>query len=134
MANPEGRPPGQPKTGGRQKGTLNRQTRDLIEILDAKGYCPIAKFIEMGAKAEKYLEGMDSLRKAIDEKRATFNMIPMNDETCNYMRIVQDSAKNIAPYLYPKRKAVELSAPGGKDIFDSLTQMFKRVADAKETK
>jgi len=35
------RPPGLPKTGGRQKGTPNRQTRLLIEELESSGIDPI---------------------------------------------------------------------------------------------
>lgn len=122
---------GHPKYGGRKKGATNKRTRDLITILDAAGYCPIAKLIEASEIASQEIERIGAIYDAIEERRSDRGMAPLTDEMPNYLKVIQKSAEAIAPYLYPKRKAVELSAPGGKDIFDSLTQVFKRVADAK---
>ena len=71
------------KTGGRVAGTPNKRTVELIERLDALGCDP--------------LEGL--ARIAAD---------PATD-TALRARVYAD----LLPYLYPKRKAVELSGPDG---------------------
>lgn len=69
------------KTGGRQAGTPNKRTQNLIELIDKyhKGFNPVLELIEI-CKAED---------TPIDLK---VNIL-----------------KEVAPYLYPKRKAIELS-------------------------
>jgi hypothetical protein len=41
------RPKGLAKTGGRQKGSLNKVTRGLKEALDERGFCIPEKIIEL---------------------------------------------------------------------------------------
>lgn len=66
------------KTGGRQKGTPNKATQDLMAICEAKGLDPFAAMVELAVTETNRDKKFDRL-------------------------------KEIAQYLYPKRKAVEHS-------------------------
>jgi hypothetical protein len=78
IAGKSGRPVGLPKTGGRQKGTPNRATLTAAEKLEALGCDP--------------LEGM--ARIAMDERNSPETRGRFYSE--------------LAQYIYPKRKAVEV--------------------------
>ena len=71
------------KTGGRKAGTPNRKTREISELLESIGCDPI--------------EGM--ARTAMDEKHPPELRGRMYAE--------------LAPYLYAKRKAIELAPSDG---------------------
>jgi hypothetical protein len=79
IAGQGGRPPGLPKTGGRQRGTPNKATLTIAEKLEALGCDPI--------------EGM--ARIAMDKK--------ISPETRGRYY------SELAQYLYPKRKPVDIS-------------------------
>lgn len=82
MARP-GRPKGLPKTGGRKPGTPNKRTEDLAERLAAAmgaDWCPIVAMARIAADPKTSLE----------------------------MRV--RCLSEVAPYVQPKRKAVEHSA------------------------
>ena len=96
-----GRPTGQPKTGGRKKGTPNKATLTVAEKLESLGCDPI--------------EGM--ARIAMDEKNSP-------ETRGRYF-------SELAQYVYPKRKPVDDSiehntvtnvmtkldlSPGGPDV------------------
>ena len=72
-----GRPIGLPKTGGRKKGTPNRATLTLQEVLDHVGCDPLLEL-------------------------AT---IAMNPQTPIDLRV--RCLSEIAPYVYPRRKPVD---------------------------
>jgi hypothetical protein len=74
-----GRPIGLPKTGGRKKNTPNRATLTLKQQLDAMGCDPLLEIARMGMN-----------KKKSDEFR---------------LRCFSE----IAPYVYPKRKPVDIS-------------------------
>ena len=103
IAGKGGKPLGGPKTGGRKKGTPNKATLTIAEKLEALGCDPI--------------EGM--ARIAMDEKNSPETRGRYYSE--------------LAQYLYPKRKAVDVSveqptvtnvitnvdsSPGGSDVGD----------------
>lgn len=71
------------KTGGRQPGTPNKRTVEAAEKLAALGLCP--------------LEGMAAL--ALDQT--------------NSPELRGRMMAELAQYLYPKRKASEVSGPDG---------------------
>ncbi|MBU6375015.1 MAG: hypothetical protein KGQ59_03390 [Bdellovibrionales bacterium] len=75
-----GRPHGFPKTGGRKRGTPNRRSDDFSESLFAAGIHPIE---ELGR--------ILSSDKLSDSERASILL-------------------SLLPYIYPKRKAVEVAA------------------------
>ena len=67
------------KTGGRKKGTPNKKTLEAQELLAASNFDPIAAMIEISQQA-------------------------MADK--NYL-LAGQMAKELAQYVYPKRKAIE---------------------------
>lgn len=71
------------KTGGRQPGTPNRRTQEAAEKLAALGLCP--------------LEGMAAL--ALDQ--------------ANSPELRGRMLSELAQYVFPKRKASEVSGPDG---------------------
>lgn len=73
---------GSPKTGGRKKGTPNRLTQDVIARLQDLDFSPIDELVGM------YREPST----------------PPNEKIA--------IARDIAQYVYPKRKAVEHSGTG----------------------
>jgi hypothetical protein len=75
-----GRPTGLPKTGGREKGTPNRATLALKEQLDALGCDPLVELAK----------------------------IAMNKK--NAVEIRARCLSEIAPYIYPKRKPVDMAS------------------------
>jgi hypothetical protein len=79
IAGKSGRPAGLPKTGGRQKGTPNKASLPVAEKLEALGCDPIA--------------GMAGI--AMDEKNSPETRGRYYSE--------------LAQYLYPKRKALDVS-------------------------
>lgn len=75
------------KTGGRKKGTPNKKTQSIQDKLDKHGCDPI--------------EGMAKIAKqAMDE---------------GDMSLALSAYKEIAQYIVPKRKAIELSNEEGKE-------------------
>lgn len=105
MANGKpGRPPGLPKTGGRQKGTPNRNKLEFAEQLDA------------AAKALGHY-GFDILRELTE---LYFLIKPNNPEKA--AEIVGKTME----YAYPKKKAVEVSGPDGGPIEVDLTPAARK--------
>lgn len=74
-----GRPPGYAKTGGRQRGTPNKATRDVAEKLAALGCDP--------------LEGLASL--AMDRR--------------NTPELRRQCYNDLMPYAYSKRRPIDVS-------------------------
>lgn len=106
---------GEPKSGGRKKGTPNKRTRELIEILDQHGFCPASALIETHTIAMKEYHRAGEIFDAIQDKRADYDMIPLAaDEATKYLKIAQDAAKEMMAYVYPKRKPID-SAPVNDD-------------------
>ena len=68
-----------PRTGGRKKGTPNKKTLEVHERISALDYDPITTMVKISQQA-------------------------MDDE--NYA-LAGQMAKELAQYVYPKRKAIE---------------------------
>jgi hypothetical protein len=82
------------RRGGRQKGTPNKKTQNIIDKLNALGYDPIESLVRLAQEAE------DSKDKVME-----FN-----------------ACKELAQYVAPKRKAVEMVAEVTSiDLADDLT-------------
>ena len=77
-----GKPIGSPKTGGRRKGTPNRATLALRDKLEALGCDPAIELAKMG----------------------------MNDKNPGELR--ERCLNDLLPYVYPKRKPVDVSSEG----------------------
>lgn len=94
--------------GGRKKGTPNKRTKELVEILEAKGYSPVAELIRIASIAEKEYERVEEIFDAIQDKRASYEMTPLAEpNTCGFLKVMQSSASDIMQYTYPKRKALD---------------------------
>lgn len=92
MATKDGR-----KTGGRQRGTVNKRTQDVLDKLGAMNCDPI--------------EGM---AKIAVEAMGT------GDHA-----LAGQMFKELAQYVAPKRKAIEMDANIGGDAFEQWLQSLK---------
>jgi hypothetical protein len=81
------------KTGGREAGTPNRKTREIGELLESLGHNPIEAMVRIATDPEASLE----LRGR------------MNAE--------------LAQYVYPKRKAVEVAADQANPLVPSKVEI-----------
>ena len=96
---------GKPKTGGRKKGTPNRLTASAAETFGKLNFDPIRKLVGIARQYERILREMDKReRETPGYKLDNWEIY----QTC-LDKLVPIYDK-LAPYAYPKRKAVELSA------------------------
>ena len=81
------------KTGGREKNTPNKRTQNLLELIEVnhKGFNPVLELIEISKSANIDVD----LRVSI--------------------------LKDLTPYLYPKRKAIELELEN--ENFDNVMKI-----------
>ena len=102
MANPVGRPPGTPRTGGRQKGTANKRTNELANLLRERfpDYDPV---IAMAAIAR-------------DDDVELHHRI-----TCH---------REVAQYLHAKRKFIEVETETSSKPIEQMTDDEVREAVA----
>lgn len=113
------KPKGSPKTpgSGRKKGSLNRRTRELIEILEEKDFNPAEKLVFVFRKAMKTFQ----------------NSYPPSegpDMRFKYLEIAEKAASDLMQYVYPKRKAVDLTSNG--QAF-SFADLMKQAAESNGT-
>jgi len=102
-----GAPKGHPQWGGRKKGTPNKSTSYLQERCEALGVDPFEILIRFAAGDWKGLGYESSERCAGVSKDGQ----PWYEDTIS-PEVRQKAAKEACEYLYPKRKAMELSADG----------------------
>ena len=76
---------GHKKAGGRQKGTPNKKSQDLIQRCEDFGFDPFEALLSMARDSE--------------------------DELLRF-----NAVKELCQYLFPKRKALEVSGPGESGI------------------
>ncbi len=81
-----GRKPGTPKTGGRQKGTPNRKTKELQHRVEASGLTPLDYMLA----------------------------VMRNPRLPVAMRF--DAARSAAPYIHPRLSAIEHTGKDGGPI------------------
>lgn len=114
--------PGDPRPAkaGRKSGSVNLRTQDLVDLLESLNYSPVAKLIEVGAKAE-----------AAYEKASTSTDQLTRSTAHSYLRIAQSSASDLMPYLFPKRRAVEHTGAEGQPLFQSFGDLVKSIVDKK---
>lgn len=108
---------GHSKTGGRQKGSPNKRTVELTELLEKKGFNPAEKLVYVYRKAIKEYKRADQIADAI-QKDLLSRGIPADkvNHGPSYLKIASDAAKELMQYVYPKRKAVEFSGPNGEPV------------------
>lgn len=106
MAKP-GRKPGTPRTGGRQKGTLNKATDETRRLIERTlGASPLQK---MARLARELLEGKRVLYVPVFTKDGPE---PIKSEA-KAVELAVKLLSEIAEYHSAKRKAVEVMGPSG---------------------
>lgn len=88
---------------GRKKGVLNRKTEHIFEICDRHKFDPIEILIYVSKNDWESL-GYDS---AECEKIGLGGVVAKEDRITLTLRV--DAAKKLCEFMYPKRKAIEIS-------------------------
>lgn len=101
---------GSPKTGGRKPGSLNKRTADLVERLNEHDQDPFDILFAFARGDWKAL-GYES---SVYHKENSDGSTTMGYVIAPELR--QKAAKDACEYLYPKRKALEVSGKDGEDI------------------
>lgn len=112
----KGRPTGQPKTGGRVKGSTNKKTIEVIETL-AKMKCnPIEGMVKIAMDARSLLDNesllvVKAIRELLEGKEELLEFFEMilKSWTHHSPELRAKMFSELAQYVFPKRKAVELS-------------------------
>ena len=93
-----------PENAGRKKGSLNKKTVLLQEILEAASYCPVEEIL-------KILNEKNPKKMLMPSDRVRFNLELMS-------------------YIYPKRKAIEVrQESSGKIQFISKDELNEAKRD-----
>lgn len=112
----------QRKKPGPKKGSTYRKTEslrlDLIETLRSKNFDPVAALIELHGEATK-------LYKARLQHHNGFGAV-------GAMGVAREAASGIMEYVYPKRKAVELTGAEGTDLFQSFNDLVREIAKGEK--
>lgn len=87
---------------------------ELLEVLKAKGFDPVAALIEIHRDASKHYK----------ERLKTHNGFG----AVGAMGVAREAASGIMEYVYPKRKAVELTGQDGADLFQSFNDLVREMA------
>lgn len=106
------------KNSGRKKGTTNRRTRELLEILDQLGFEPLTEIIRVNREAWKEYDRCSEIHDALQENRFQLGMKSLVEETDapKYLKLAESSAAEVMQYTFPKRKAVEHTGENGKPL------------------
>lgn len=126
------------KYGGRSKGTLNKKTRDLYEIMDRLECNPFEvllhfakgdyKALGLDPKASTNENMQDIINNAIegfvDDGHTDKEIEEIEKAFLNPIspELMQKSAKDACEYLFPKRKAIEIKDDREAAGFASLLQ------------
>lgn len=117
------RPKGQPKLGGRQKGTPNQKTKDARELAERLGIDPLEILFHFASKNWKALGYNSECHTKVLKDGGTLEVERITPE----MRL--NAAKEAVRYIYPQTKAVELTTGEGekgfKVIFEDYGQKKK---------
>lgn len=122
-------PKKRPKTGGRQKGTPNRKTMEIEKLLEEMDFNPI-EFLVYVAMGNWKAIGYDTATICTGYTKLGD---PIVEERLN-AKLRTDAAKEVASYVFPKRKAIEHSGPGGDTIkIETLESYLKRTIEDEST-
>lgn len=79
------------KSGGRQKGTLNKRTLEFASVLKEHNFCPASAMIDVYNRAIEAFELADT------------------KEAPAYLSTASSMASGLASYAYPKLKSIDYS-------------------------
>ena len=95
---------GQPKSGGREKGTPNKRSEEAIEIFERRRFDPLQRMITLAHSYERVVRDIDKAGKdnpAVKLERMDAYVTALGQLFPIYKELLQ--------YRYPKRKAIEIS-------------------------
>lgn len=99
---------GRSKTGGRKKGTPNKASSKIVDVLRSHNFDPVADLVEWAQIAKKEYERSEEIYDAISDKRASLEMVPLSGtDAADWAKIGVKCVVDLLPYLYPKRKPLE---------------------------
>jgi hypothetical protein len=98
-----------PKNAGRKKGTPNKRTWALVEILEREGFDPAAKLLQLTLDHE---EDYHAQRR--------------NESGPAYAAIASRNCVELMRFVYPQRKAVDVTS-GGEKIHISFSDFVRDV-------
>lgn len=110
------------KTGGRKKGTPNKNTQELIDLADQLGVNPFAILLHF---ASGNYEALGMPKQVV--KSAGMGRTYIEDSILPEMRL--DAAYKCAQFLYPKRKALEVKKETSGEIKFITQDEFNEAKD-----
>ncbi len=126
---PRGSRPGE-RRGGRQKGTPDKSTDCLDSILQEHDYDPLAEVIKQLKEPLPTIADIIRAKKILEDQGEEITKELMKRLASNVITVEKklDANLTLMKYLFPQRKAVELS---GKIETETYEEMIKRVRDEK---
>ena len=99
------------RIAGRQKGTPNKKTVELMELTEKLGCNPFEMLL-LFAKGDHEALGLPEVTVvSVTESGEPIERLTISPE------LRQKSAKDACEYLFPKRKAVEVTGKDGEKLF-----------------
>lgn len=112
------------KTGGRVKGTLNRDTSQLMDIAERLNVCPFETLL-LFCKGDYAALGYDEFQTKFTADGTTIDVLTIEPE------LRAKCAMKAAEFLYPKRKAVEIRVDDESAKSFGLTYSPEKLAEFK---
>ena len=95
---------GQPKSGGRDKGTPNKRSEEAIQVFERRRFDPLQRMITLAHGYERTIREIDAL-----DKKHPGAKLDRIDAYITAMGQLFPIYKELLQYRYPKRKAIEIS-------------------------
>ncbi len=123
------------KTGGRKAGAPNKKSQEVIDKLEALDCDPIEGMARIALQAEKdasdsfksIIDGMNEvITEGDDDIEGVLNSIFSKHvkERREHLMLAGGMYKELAQYIAPKRKAIEMSGPDGKDLIPEAIKVI----------
>lgn len=118
---------GKREGAGKKKGGENvittRMRFDILATLKARGFDPLDKMLDCYDQAkELYEEARKGFPRESDGKIVVHHWLVNS----RHNMMLEISAE-IMKYVYPQRKAIELTGAGGEDVFQSFIDAVKQI-------
>ena len=122
---PPGSPP--PHPNGRGKGRPNRATVELLDTLNEMGYNPAVEFIEIIRDAREEYRRSKIIHDKIVENRIDNDVKGYYADTGpQYLAIAARAASDLMKYVYPARKAVDITS-NGENLSKGLAELVANI-------
>jgi hypothetical protein len=104
--------PGSPRTGGRQKGTLNKNRDEVRQLIEAAcpGWNPLQAMARAAMTGSFPIWDHETDAPMIDPDTGVKAMVPISDKTRAHL------LKELNEYCHSKRRAIEIQDPDGNPV------------------